>query len=241
MLQCFPESDSLSPAHKATVMCVKWNHNGNWLTRAARDHLIKIFNIRTDVNIKDNIGYVAGGIGAVFGVLKIVAILVSFGLIYCIWNSEKESEGGLLDNENAGGNLRTNSLFVVYLAWKDAVTGIPFDNAYCKDVEPSRGHWNHRTATEVIQCIAHFLHGSKHRWIGITSAGEEGIHCRWNEKYRELGMVHIAWVYSTDSDQYCRDAESDLTHHFHLKSETDEEGSFKLDNDRHGGGGNLGE
>ena len=49
-------------------------------------------------------------------------------------------------------------------------------------------------------------------------------------------MVHIAWVYSTDNDQYCRDAESDLTHHFHLKSETDEEGSFKLDNDRHGGG-----
>ena len=54
-------------------------------------------------------------------------------------------------------------------------------------------------------------------------------------------MVHIAWVYSTDSDQYCQDAESDLTHHFHLKSETDEEGWFKLDNDRHGGGGNLGE
>ena len=34
-----------------------------------------------------------------------------------------KSEGGLLDNENAGGNLRTNSLFVVFLAWKDAVTG----------------------------------------------------------------------------------------------------------------------
>ncbi|KAL5491501.1 hypothetical protein EMCRGX_G016800 [Ephydatia muelleri] len=50
MLQCFPESDSLSHAHKATVMCVKWNHNGNWLTSAARDHLIKIFDIRRDVN-----------------------------------------------------------------------------------------------------------------------------------------------------------------------------------------------
>eukprot|EP00731_Ephydatia_muelleri_P014821 Em0008g541a len=37
-------------AHKATVMCVKWNHNGNWLTSAARDHLIKIFDIRRDVN-----------------------------------------------------------------------------------------------------------------------------------------------------------------------------------------------
>ena len=41
-----------SHAHKATVMCVKWNHNGNWLTSAARDHLIKIFDIRRDVNSK---------------------------------------------------------------------------------------------------------------------------------------------------------------------------------------------
>ncbi|KAL5500478.1 hypothetical protein EMCRGX_G012049 [Ephydatia muelleri] len=40
-----------SHAHKATVMCVKWNHNGNWLTSADRDHPIKIFDIRTDVNI----------------------------------------------------------------------------------------------------------------------------------------------------------------------------------------------
>ena len=38
-----------SHAHKATVMCVKWNHNGNC---AARDHLIKIFDIRRDVNSK---------------------------------------------------------------------------------------------------------------------------------------------------------------------------------------------
>ena len=41
-----------SHAHKATVMCVKWNHNGNWLTSAARDHLIKIFDIRRDVKSK---------------------------------------------------------------------------------------------------------------------------------------------------------------------------------------------
>ena len=41
-----------SHVHKATVMCVKWNHNGNWLTSAARDHLIKIFDIRRDVNNK---------------------------------------------------------------------------------------------------------------------------------------------------------------------------------------------
>ena len=41
-----------SHAHKATVICVKWNHNGNWLTSTARDHLIKIFDIRRDVNNK---------------------------------------------------------------------------------------------------------------------------------------------------------------------------------------------
>ena len=43
---------TFSHADKATVMCVKWNHNGNWLTSAARDHLIKIFDIRRDVNSK---------------------------------------------------------------------------------------------------------------------------------------------------------------------------------------------
>ena len=41
-----------SHAHKATVMCVKWNHNGNWLTSAARDNLSKIFDIRRDINSK---------------------------------------------------------------------------------------------------------------------------------------------------------------------------------------------
>ena len=36
-----------SHAHKATVMDVKWNGNGNWLATASRDHLIKLFDIRT--------------------------------------------------------------------------------------------------------------------------------------------------------------------------------------------------
>lgn len=39
-------SPSCSHAHKATVMSVRWNRNGNWLATAARDHLIKIFDIR---------------------------------------------------------------------------------------------------------------------------------------------------------------------------------------------------
>lgn len=34
-------------AHKNTVMDVKWNQNGNWLLTASRDHLIKIFDIRS--------------------------------------------------------------------------------------------------------------------------------------------------------------------------------------------------
>jgi len=33
-------------AHKATVMSVKWNQNGNWLLTASRDHLIKVYDIR---------------------------------------------------------------------------------------------------------------------------------------------------------------------------------------------------
>eukprot|EP00731_Ephydatia_muelleri_P006213 Em0003g461a len=135
-----------------------------------------------------------------------------------------KSDGGMFDNENsgAGGNLGSDGPFVVYLVWKNVVTGIPFDNAYRSDVEPSRGHWN-ETATEMIQRIDDLLRGSNNRWIGITSDGKEGIRRRWNAKYRELKMKHIAWVYSTDSDKYRQNAESDLTHHYHLKSETDEE------------------
>ena len=35
-----------SHAHKATVMSVQWNRNGNWLLTASRDHLIKVYDIR---------------------------------------------------------------------------------------------------------------------------------------------------------------------------------------------------
>ncbi|XP_072021412.1 pre-mRNA 3' end processing protein WDR33-like [Amphiura filiformis] len=34
-------------AHKNTVMGLKWNQNGNWLLTASRDHLCKLFDIRT--------------------------------------------------------------------------------------------------------------------------------------------------------------------------------------------------
>ena len=34
-------------AHKNTVTDVKWNQNGNWLLTSSRDHLIKIFDIRS--------------------------------------------------------------------------------------------------------------------------------------------------------------------------------------------------
>ena len=36
-----------SHAHKAAVTSVKWNQNGNWLLTSSRDHLIKLFDIRT--------------------------------------------------------------------------------------------------------------------------------------------------------------------------------------------------
>ena len=41
-----------SHAHKATVMELKWNKNGNWLLTASRDHLLKVFDIR---NMKEEI------------------------------------------------------------------------------------------------------------------------------------------------------------------------------------------
>ena len=34
-------------AHKAAVTSVRWNRNGNWLLTASRDHLIKLYDIRT--------------------------------------------------------------------------------------------------------------------------------------------------------------------------------------------------
>ncbi|KAL4220791.1 WD repeat-containing protein 33 [Mactra antiquata] len=39
-------------AHKFTVMDIKWNQNGNWLLTAARDHLMKLFDIR---NLKEEL------------------------------------------------------------------------------------------------------------------------------------------------------------------------------------------
>ena len=36
----------LSHSHKAAVMSVKWNRNGNWLLTGSRDHLIKVYDIR---------------------------------------------------------------------------------------------------------------------------------------------------------------------------------------------------
>lgn len=41
-------------AHKATVMDIKWNQNGNWVATASRDHLIKLYDIRnlnTDMQV----------------------------------------------------------------------------------------------------------------------------------------------------------------------------------------------
>lgn len=35
-----------SHAHKATVMDIKWNRNGNWLATASRDYLIKVYDVR---------------------------------------------------------------------------------------------------------------------------------------------------------------------------------------------------
>jgi polyadenylation factor subunit 2 len=41
------QSVSTIHAHKAAVTSVRWNQNGNWLLTASRDHLIKLYDIRT--------------------------------------------------------------------------------------------------------------------------------------------------------------------------------------------------
>lgn len=52
LLFCNNSFDILRHAHKATVMELKWNKNGNWLLTASRDHLLKVFDIR---NMKEEI------------------------------------------------------------------------------------------------------------------------------------------------------------------------------------------
>lgn len=34
----------LSHGHKNTVLCVKWNQNGNWVLTASKDQIIKVIN-----------------------------------------------------------------------------------------------------------------------------------------------------------------------------------------------------
>lgn len=39
-----------SHGHKNTVLCVKWNQNGNWVLTASKDQIIKVINF-------SNLGY----------------------------------------------------------------------------------------------------------------------------------------------------------------------------------------
>lgn len=86
---------------------------------------------------------------------------------------------------------------------------VSFADAWRSDIEPETGGWRDSCET-VRRKISALTRGGAAFWVGITSDGEEGVHRRWNAKYRGLGMTNIAAVYKTSSDAFCRAMEADL-------------------------------
>lgn len=80
--------------------------------------------------------------------------------------------------------------------------------------------------------ISSLTNGSKF-WIGITSDGLDGVRRRWNQEYKQCGMHHIAVVYTTSSDNYRRNAETDLIEYFKQQR-------ANIQNENAGGGGPTG-
>eukprot|EP01040_Poterioochromonas_malhamensis_P009280 gene9280-10072_t len=106
---------------------------------------------------------------------------------------------------------------------------IAFDDAYRYDIEPSSGGW--REATEQVKRkVSALTRGYHSMWIGITSGGVDGVRERWNNKYKRLGMAHVAAVYETSSDNFRRNMETELINFY----------KDHVDNERDGGGGSNG-
>lgn len=105
-----------------------------------------------------------------------------------------------------------------------------FNTAFRYDIQPFSGGW-HEARESVIRSIAGLTRGAQHMWIGIASNGDDGCRARWNSKYKGLGMLHMAAVYDTSSENFRRHMESDLIDFFGLDY---------LDNEKAGGGGPFG-
>ena len=62
----------------------------------------------------------------------------------------------------------------------------------------------------VRRSISALTRDARKIWIGIASNGDEGCRDRWNQKYKGLGMRHMAAIYTTSSERFRRNMEDDL-------------------------------
>lgn len=108
-----------------------------------------------------------------------------------------------------------------------------FDDALRADVHPETGGWK-ESSTAVRKKISQLTSGSKGMWIGIASNGTDGARGRWNVKYKDHHMRHMAIVYHTSSDHFRKEMEADLVGFYGLKPKG------YLDNVNEGGGGGHG-
>ena len=104
-----------------------------------------------------------------------------------------------------------------------------FNDAFRDDIEPETGGWKD-SLTTVKKKISKMTSGSDGMWIGIASNGVDGARARWNAKYKGLGMRYMAIAYSTSSDHFRKEMESDLVDFY----------GEQLDNKVDGGGGGHG-
>lgn len=91
------------------------------------------------------------------------------------------------------------------------MSGVSFEKAYHRDITPSTGGWR-SSSSEVLQHIKSTLarYNASSGWVGIYSNGESGLRKRWNDKYKGLGMNHVAVFYETSSDSFRKEMETFL-------------------------------
>ena len=118
------------------------------------------------------------------------------------------------------GISRDAPSYAVYVAWTtdpqyQRPVLVDFDTAFDRVMT---GHWNEERlkilATRVAAIIAP---GRMRYWFGITSDDDvehAGCKDRWNTKYRFFTMNNMRILYQTDSEEYCRKAETDLIKRF---------------------------
>ena len=104
-----------------------------------------------------------------------------------------------------------------------------FNEAY-EVHEPKTGGYI-EVETALKQSISGFVRNSNRFYIGKTS-GKNGLRARWNSKYKDDRMKHIAKIYTTTSIDFANNLESSLIQYY--------QNDPRLMNEVGGGGGDIG-